>query len=411
MNAKIFYALCLILGNSACTSRHEATAVNTISPTYQSDLEFLQQHTKPIVLTSADARAQVVIVPAYQGRVMTSAFNATQGPSLGWINRELIASGILQEHLNAYGGEDRFWLGPEGGQFSIFFKPGTNFTLAHWFTPAPIDSEPFELIEASRERARLRKQMHLENYSGTRFDLEVNREVRLLNNTELAEALQVTLDDELAAVAFQSENKITNTGANAWQKETGLLSIWILGMFPPSAVTTVVVPLRTDESAPIVNDDYFGKVPTERLVVKEGVAYFSGDGQFRSKIGIGPAHARSILGSYDASQRILTLVQYHLPEGARDYVNSMWEMQAEPFAGDVVNSYNDGPATPGAKPFGPFYELETSSPAAALTPGASLSHWQRTIHLQGAEEKLDAIARATLGVGVAEITRALAQAK
>ena len=59
---------------------------------------------------------------------------------------------------------------------------------------------------------------------------------------------------------------------------------------------------------------------------------------------------------------MLTLVQYDQPEGATDYVNSMWEIQKEPFAGDVVNSYNDGPPAPGAKPLGPFYELETSSP-------------------------------------------------
>ena len=56
------------------------------------------------------------------------------------------------------------------------------------------------------------------------------------------------------------------------------------------------------------------------------------------------------------------LVQFDRPAGARDYVNSMWEVQRDPFAGDVVNSYNDGPPAPAAKPLGPFYELETSSP-------------------------------------------------
>ncbi len=55
---------------------------------------------------------------------------------------------------------------------------------------------------------------------------------------------------------------------------------------------------------------------------------------------------------------VLTLVHLTVPEGATDYVNSMWEIQEKPFAGDVVNSYNDGPASPGAKPLGPFYELE-----------------------------------------------------
>ena len=31
--------------------------------------------------------------------------------------------------MNGFGGEDRFWLGPEGGQFSIFFKKDDPFDL------------------------------------------------------------------------------------------------------------------------------------------------------------------------------------------------------------------------------------------------------------------------------------------
>ena len=95
---------------------------------------------------------------------------------------------------------------------------------------------------------------------------------------------------------------------------------------------------------------------------------------------------------------MLTIVSFDLPAGAGDYVNSMWEIQKQPFAGDVVNSYNDGPPAPGAKPLGPFYELETSSPAAALAPGASLTHVHRTLHLEGEKAALDAIARRVLGV-------------
>jgi hypothetical protein len=73
----------------------------------------------------------------------------------------------------------------------------------------------------------------------------------------------------------------------------------------------------------------------------------------------------------------------------------------------VVNSYNDGPPSPGAKPLGPFYELETSSPAGALKAGEALTHVQQTIHLQGSADSLDPIAKATLGVSIAEITSAL----
>ena len=107
------------------------------------------------------------------------------------------------------------------------------------------------------------------------------------------------------------------------------------------------------------------------------------------------------------SRHVLTIAGFDLPQGATDYVNSMWEIQKQPFAGDAVNSYNDGPPAPGAKPLGPFYELETSSPAAALAPGARLTHVHRTAHVEGDEAALDAIARRVLGVSLAEIRAAL----
>ncbi len=89
-----------------------------------------------------------------------------------------------------------------------------------------------------------------------------------------------------------------------------------------------------------------------------------------------------------------------------DYVNSQWKLQDHRYAGDVSNSYNDGPPAPGAKPLGPFYEMESSSPAAILRPGQSLTHIHRTIHLTGAEKELDAVAHETLGVSLTEIAEA-----
>jgi hypothetical protein len=73
----------------------------------------------------------------------------------------------------------------------------------------------------------------------------------------------------------------------------------------------------------------------------------------------------------------------------------------------VANSYNDGPSKPGGPQMGQFYELESSSPAAALAPGESLTHVHRTFHFVGTEEDLDKIAKAVLGVGIDEIKKAL----
>ena len=378
---------------------------------FKDDLAFLERHTGPVVLADAAGRARVAVSPDLQGRVMTSTAGGPDGLSFGWIGREAIASGVNDPHMNSFGGEDRFWLGPEGGQFSVFFKPGEPFDLAHWWTPPPVNEGAFEVAARAEDRVRFRKAMSLLNYSGTRFDLEVDREVRLLGRAEV-EALGVPVPDGVAMVAYASSNTVTNTGAGAWTKETGLLSIWILGMFNPSPATTIVIPFEPGpetELGPAVNDAYFGKVPADRLVVREseGVLFFSGDGRFRSKIGISPRRAKPFAGSYDAANGALTVVHLTLPEGAADYVNSMWEIQKEPFAGDVVNSYNDGPAAPGAKPLGPFYELESSSPAAALAPGGTLTHVHTTMHFTGPEKGLDVIARKVFGVGLADIRAAL----
>ena len=402
--------LLIVLLGTALPAAGAQEKTKMAQKTFGDDLAFLKKHTEVIVLSDSSGNRQVAVSPKLQGRVLTSSAEGMDGLSFGWINRELIASGQIAQHINVYGGEDRFWIGPEGGQFSIFFKKGVPFDLEHWYTPAPIDTEPFELVSKSENRAILKKDMQLENYTGTIFNLRVDRQIRVLQQAEAAEALGVTPAKTVKVIAFESHNRMTNTGTKAWEKETGLLSIWILGMFNPSPATTVVVPFKTGpevELGPIVNDAYFGKVPADRLVTREGVLFFSGDGQYRSKIGLSPQRAKSVLGSFDAVNRVLTIVQYNKPEAVSDYVNSMWQLQDHPYKGDVVNSYNDGPAEPGEKPLGPFYELETSSPAAALKPGKSISHLHRTFHLQGPEADLNPVAKAILGVTIAEIKSAL----
>jgi hypothetical protein len=384
-------------------------AATPASASFGNDLAFLEAHTDVVVLSDGSRQAQVAVVPAWQGRVMTSTARGADGTSFGWVNRDLIASRKVQPHINVFGGEDRLWLGPEGGQFSIFFAKGAPFDLAHWFTPPSLDTEPFEIITRARDRVACRRAITLTNFSGTRFTLDLGREVRLLAAADALKTHGVTLPAGVSAVAFESINSVKNTGAQPWKKETGLLSMWILGMLNASPAATIVVPFeRGPESArgPIVNDSYFGKVPADRLVVGENALFFRADAKHRSKIGLSPQRAKPVLGSYDATSGSLTLVWFTLPAGATDYVNSMWKLQDDPFNGDVANAYNDGPPAPGGKQLGQFYELESSSPALALAPGASASHVHQTLHLQGDAKALDMIARAALGVSLDEITHA-----
>jgi hypothetical protein len=376
---------------------------------FESDVAFLRQHTDIVLLADPARAAQVAVAPEYQGRVMTSTTGGTNAPSFGWLGRAAIASRRRQPHMNVFGGEDRFWLGPEGGQYSLYFKSGDPFDLDHWQVPEPLDWGAWETASQSAGEVRFRKRMSLRNYSGTHVEIDVDRTVRLLTGADITARLGESPGSAVRAVAFESSNTVTNAGSAQWQPESGLVSVWILGMFTPSRETTIVLPFAPGpESAlgPIVNDAYFGKVPADRLIVRGSAIFFRGDGQYRSKIGLSPLRALSAAGSYDASRHLLTLVQYTRPAGAPGYVNSMWEIQREPYKGDVINSYNDGPPAPGQPPLGPFYELETSSPALNLAPGERHTHVHRTFHLVGPEADLDRIARATLAVGLADLTSA-----
>jgi hypothetical protein len=86
------------------------------------------------------------------------------------------------------------------------------------------------------------------------------------------------------------------------------------------------------------------------------------------------------------------------------YVNSKWEIQKEPYKGDVINAYNDGPLADGSQ-LGPFCEIESSSPAKELKKGEKLEYSQVTCHLQGDYNSLRRLAGQLLSVDLNEIKR------
>lgn len=373
---------------------------------FKDDVEFLKQYVTVILLKDPESSGEVAIVPEYQGRIMTSTTEGPEGLSFGWINQELIASKKIEPHINVFGGEDRFWIGPEGGQYGIFFPPNAPFDLEHWQTPAVIDTEPYEIVSQNERQVSFKKEAKLKNWSGTDFQILIERTVSILSKEQIAGSLGVKITSNVKYVGIESKNKITNIGIEDWNKGKGLLSIWILGMFNPSSETTIVIPFipgPEEVLGPKVNDAYFGKVPPDRLVVKENAVFFRGDGQYRSKIGVSPKRALSVCGSYDAENKVLTIVEYSKPTVLKPYVNSMWEIQKDPYGGDVINSYNDGPLGPGKKPLGPFYELETSSPAEELKKGESVEHTHRTFHFVGSEKELNFLAEKVLGVDLQTI--------
>jgi hypothetical protein len=376
-----------------------------IVTTFANDLEFLKRHGRVHVL-EAPGGGRVAVSGRYQGRVMTSAV-ADDATSLGFINRKFIEEGKTGTAFDNYGGEDRFWLGPEGGPYALYFAPQKSFVFSNWQTPHAMQEGEWDDQGASPSSITFTKRMAMTNYAGTSFDIAVERNVALVSEEEARDRLGVAIPPGVQWIGFATSNSITNVGAATWEAERGLVSIWILGMFTPAPGTQVIVPFETQKAGEIVNDRYFGKVPADRLRIndKEGYLLFRCDGEYRSKIGLGEARAKSALGSYSDAAHLLTIVLYSKPPNATRYVNSMWEEQKEPYAGDVINSYNDGPTEPGKPSLGGFYEIETSSPAAALGAGQTLKHVHQTFHFTGSRAALDVIARRVLGVSLDAVVK------
>ncbi len=398
-NLKIAIIFSFLLGCNTSNKNTNSSSENKyLKGTFGFDLEFLKKYQKDLVVLKNED-SQIILSPQYQARVMTSTAQGNDGLSFGWINHEHIASGKFNDHMNAYGGEERFWLGPEGGQFSIFFKKGDKFDMKHWQTPLVVDTVSFDLVEKNNLKASFKKEFEIENFSGTKFNVLVNREIGLLNKLEAESKLKIQFG-HVKWVGYQTINDVKNIGVNDWEKSKGVLSIWLLGMMNASPNNTIIIPFKNGMGSKI-NDAYFGKIQADRFKKLDSVLLFKADANSRGKIGVPPEALKPIAGSYDAKNKVLTILQFDY-NGEKEYVNSMWEIQKFPYKGDALNAYNDGKNDEGTQ-LGQFYELESSSPAVALKRNQSIKHTQRTFHFIGNQNQLNEISKQLLGVELNDV--------
>jgi len=389
----------LIAGLNACTMH----VPQHVKGTFGYDLQFLQAKDSVVVLKSDDGKGQVVVSPKYQAKVFTSTADGLDGKSFGWIKYETFDAKQLDAHMNAYGGEDRLWLGPEGGRFSLFFKPDTKMEFDNWHTPPAIDNESWDLVLSTSKKASLAKNTSIQNYAGTTLSIKLQRDIEILELAAIKQLLGIDdLDSTVKSVGFTTVNTITNSGTTTWDKTAGAPCLWSLDMFTPSPKTLIIVPYKQDATGKVATTNYFGEIPKDRIVYNNGTLLFKADGKSRGKLGIPPNRAKNRIGSYDAANNVLTIVLFDL-DNKGDYLNQEWKPDTEPFTGDAVNAYNDGPLANGSQ-MGPFYELESVSPAAFLKPGEKLSHKHSVFHFMGDINALDKIALKTLGFSLLDKT-------
>jgi hypothetical protein len=342
------------------------------SPSFLDDAGFLAKHADGQLVISGTGG--YVYTPSLQGRVMISAVDLSE-PSQGFLNYDEVQAPTEGTAFTNYGGEDRFWIGPEGSEYSFYFDPKSEMDRDLWRVPTDLNNGPFHSTSSAN---RMERRLTLNNMQGNRFDLRVERSIETPTQTEVEEIVGA-LPEGARWTSFRSVNTVFNQGDDAWTRETGLPCIWILGMFKPGPNSLAILPFRTDsedpDHGPAVRTEYFGELDQRRFRIENGFALLRVDSDFVSKVGILRNRARNVMAAFNPDTQVLTVVQFTPVERKSPYVSERWGTDVDPFYGDVVNSYNHG---------GPeqFFELESSSKALELKPGKKYTHVSTTCHFR-----------------------------
>lgn len=351
------------------------------------------------VLEGARHGKKVAVAPSLVGRVMGSTLSGDAGSVLGWINRQAIERGMVDEVFNNVGGEERFWFSPEAGQFGL--NLGQHLTgWEHYKVQDAFSSQPFQVVASDECCIVMQSRMSLVNARGTTFLVDVTRTIRVVDACPYTLGHENTVD----FVAFESENLVQNVDSKPVRRETGALGAFCLTQFLTHPRLVAIVPFRLGPATrlgPPLREDYFkdfctntnGKMPANRWRVEKDFALVKADGKVRTKMGVGRQRAVPRLGSLDLDSNELTIVDCDFyPE--LEYAASYWRELEDPYDGDALSVSVQGLEEGGV--LGESYELETLSPALFLHPGQSFVHRNRVFHLFGQQRGIDDICRTFL---------------
>jgi len=372
-------------------------------PTIQDILQLLENtgHS-PAVLRGTDGQKVVVVVPSLAGRVLCTGSAGLVGPTDSYILEDQIRKGPIQTGpgviWNNVGGEERIWLGPEGGPHALFFSPGAAQRIENYWIPSALDLAPFQVTDVHRngQYVTISAPASLNNYAGTHFDLEITRRIEILDDCPFSAGAY----PEFAFTGFESRTWVRNTGTQAWTRDSGALSIWTIGQFPGRRQTVVLLPFQPGAEAelgpPISMDDYLRMFYPEHPPRREEIGrlgehcfQFRANGDVMAKAELPTRRCLGRIASLDPDRLEMRIVQASVYP-TLDYACSfVLPTTADPYSGGAMSSFSAARNLDEQS----YYELESLSPALFLGPGETFCHVSRTYHLRGDEQTIMEICR------------------
>lgn len=302
----------------------------------------------------------IIITPTLGGRIIGACID---DKNLLWVNPD------LSSDWNS--GGQRSWYAPEWGPKSIYAK-GDETT---WSVPEVMDPGTYKIINhIPNKTVEMKNDFNVLTTDNTQYHFSMNRRITLLNND--CDHSPYIPQEKTLLVEF--EHRLENRGKTAINKEIGLWSI--LQVNPPGKI---IVPLKNTYNYNFFCDNYYEKIPEERIRKENNFAIVYVDGARRYKLGFPPDKVLgkiAYVSKFNDDRYYFILKSFDIPENAV-YVDKPYKDKRAD--GDVIQIYNHSEGGDMA-----FSELEIHAPAPFLLPGESQSFKIYMLFMIGTKEEI-----------------------
>jgi|GEM_PF-1440246 hypothetical protein len=331
----------------------------------------LGQNTHSMVLGEPDG-PQLIITPELSARVLGASIEGDNGENLMWVDKTVYDGSFWASKPYFWNaGGFRTWVGPE----DIFFLDEEN----EWFVPVSLDPAPYKLIEQGTMSATFEADVNLKTNIDKYYKTTIKRRIHLLTHSpEKAGALP----DGVTYMGVDVIHSLTNQSEEVIGIDNPYITLWSLLQVNPSGTT--MVPLVDGYDPATAYREYFAPFG-DRMSVENNIVSVEIDGEYRSKLGIHPAAAKSgiafLRDNGDDTGVLFAMLMYIDPDGI--YVDKPWGKESD--YGDAIELYNDDGE------MGGFAEIECHGPAKMLKRGETQSH-KATLHIyKGTLDQLKSI--------------------
>ncbi|ATL47706.1 hypothetical protein COR50_11305 [Chitinophaga caeni] len=353
---------------------------------YQVAVDYLGQHVPIIQLRDSTGDAGIALAPKWNARVLTSSL-LQGGDSYGWLHFDLVAQLMPQSYNSNWGGED---------QVNLLFQkiPGDtgvhSLDNLHGFEATGLDTASFRLIHQSKSEISLEKTLNFLQDDSIATALKLKRNLRIIARRDVSNFLGIDIPRAVKAVAFESENILTNTGEHRWDTAHGSISMRVKGMFPIDSPMVALIPLNKKfkslkevESLIKWDGDTF---PGCRLINNRILAFPLGD-SLASRIQVPFSAAMNFIGIYNGNLQTLTIIQFSKAPRSGWYFPLQYDGDQFMVDGPILTLKNSGKIEDSISTR-PYLAVTTYAPIQQLGKGKSAWHYHRTIHLNGNRRQL-----------------------